>query len=88
MAVDSNRTIYQRIRYGLTGLAVVFLVVLLGAAMRRVGHDSPAPPPAVATDPNEPLAEIGAAPGQGQSDDNSAGPAQGPKARTGKTPAR
>jgi len=69
MAAQDNRTLYQRIRYGLTGLAVVFLVVLLGAALRRVGQDSvPLPPPTVAEDPNEPLAEIGAAPGQGQSD--------------------
>lgn len=68
MAAQDNRTIYQRIRYGLTGLAVVFLVVLLGAALRRVGQDHPPPPAPVAADPNEPLAEIGAAPGQGQSD--------------------
>ena len=69
MAGPDNRSLYQRIRYGLTGLAVVFLVVLLGAALRRVGQDSPPPPtPTVVEDPNEPLAEIGAAPGQGQSD--------------------
>lgn len=65
MAVESNSSIYQRIRYGLTGLAVVFLVVLLGAALRRMGDESPPPPVAVADpNPNEPLAEIGAAPGQ------------------------
>ena len=63
MAVERNNSLYQRIRLGLTGLAVVFLVVLLGAALRRVGEDSP-PAPTVAVDPTEPLAEIGAAPGQ------------------------
>lgn len=71
MAVESS--VAQRIRYGLTGLAMVFLVVLLGAALRRVGEEQKAPPaPTVATDPNEPLAEIGAAPGQGS--DNAALP--------------
>ena len=57
----------QRIRIGLTGLAFVFLLVLLGTAISRSGED----PLAQSTDnaalaaeePNEPLAEIGAAPG-------------------------
>jgi hypothetical protein len=55
----------QRIRYGLTGLAVVFLFVLLGTAISN-SADEPADlgqanivAPA---EPNEPLAEIGAAP--------------------------
>ena len=56
----------QRIRYGLTGLAVVFLFVLLGTAISR-SADEPdgAQTQNVATEttePNEPLAEIGAAP--------------------------
>lgn len=61
----AEQSITQRIRYGLTGLAMVFLVVLLGAALRRVGNDETERPAAVSTaNPNEPLAEIGAAPGQ------------------------
>ena len=80
MAVERNNSIYQRIRYGLTGLAVVFLVVLLGAALRRVGNESPPPPPTAATDPNEPLAEIGAAPGQ-VGDENEAAAATAPAKR-------
>lgn len=65
----------QRIRIGLTGLAFVFILVLLGTAVSRSGEDRMAPPSAnelTATDePNEPLAEIGAAPGQPA--DNSSG---------------
>ena len=57
----------QRIRIGLTGLAFVFLLVLLGTAISRSGED----PLARSSDnaalageePNEPLAEIGAEPG-------------------------
>ena len=58
----------QRIRIGLTGLAFVFLLVLLGTAISRSSEDSAAPLPQneLAT-PNEPLAEIGAAPGTGTS---------------------
>jgi hypothetical protein len=55
----------QRIRYGLTGLAVVFLFVLLGTAISNSADDSagvPQPNMAAPTEPNEPLAEIGAAP--------------------------
>ena len=57
----------QRIRIGLTGLAFVFLLVLLGTAISRSGEDgSPVPAQnelATPEEPNEPLAEIGAAPG-------------------------
>ena len=63
----------QRIRVGLTGLAVVFLLVLLGAAISRSGEDGGAPVNAATNaevdEPNEPLAEIGAAPGQPQGND-------------------
>ncbi len=59
----------QRVRIGLTGLAVVFLLVLIGAAISNWG-DAPtnaaanqAIANAAPTGPNEPLAEIGAAPG-------------------------
>ena len=57
----------QRIRIGLTGLAFVFLLVLLGTAISRSSEDSFASPTqnelAADENPNEPLAEIGAAPG-------------------------
>ena len=64
---DSERI--QRVRIGLTGLAFVFLLVLLGTAVSRSGDD---PPPAPVTanglandaEPEEPLAQIGVAPGQ------------------------
>jgi hypothetical protein len=59
----------HRIRIGLTGLAVVFLLVLLVTAIGRSGDDATAPPAqnelASPDEPNEPLAEIGAAPGAG-----------------------
>ena len=56
----------QRIRIGLTGLAFVFLLVLLGTAISR-SSDDPAANVSVAAnsgEPNEPLAELGVAPGQ------------------------
>lgn len=68
--VDKEERI-QRIRIGLTGLAFVFLLVLLGTAISRSSEDSTAPPGqdqlAEPEQPNEPLAEIGAAPGTGTS---------------------
>ena len=71
----------QRIRIGLTGLAFVFVLVMLGAAISRSSQDGA---PVVTTanqlsgEPNEPLAEIGAAPGQSQAD-NSANAATAPR---------
>lgn len=58
----------QRVRIGLTGLAFVFLLVLLGAAISRWGAEEP-PPNTInevnaETEPNEPLAELGVAPGE------------------------
>ena len=56
----------QRIRIGLTGLAFVFLLVLLGTAISRSSEDSVVPPAQnelAPKEPSEPLAEIGAAPG-------------------------
>jgi hypothetical protein len=57
----------QRIRRGLTGLAVVFLFVLLASAISRSGQDTPSSQTqnegVSSAEPNEPLAEIGAAPG-------------------------
>ena len=57
----------QRIRYGLTGLAFVFLMVLLGTAVSRSGEDRQANVASsnMAEEPSEPLAELGVAPGQG-----------------------
>ena len=57
----------QRVRIGLTGLAFVFVLVLIGAAITNWSID-PAPANqvianSIPTEPNEPLAEIGAAPG-------------------------
>ena len=70
----------QRVRIGLTGLAFVFLAVLLAAIFtgqsadeapitpnsverQRTGALSPAPE----AQPNEPLAELGVAPGNAES---------------------
>lgn len=68
----------QRVRIGLTGLAFVFLLVLLGTAISRSG-DSAAP----RTDnmsglgneaqPEEPLAQIGVAPGQSTTENGAGG---------------
>ena len=59
----------HRIRIGLTGLAFVFLLVLLGTAISRSGDEASPPQTenqlATPEEPNEPLAEIGAAPGTG-----------------------
>ena len=67
----------QRIRIGLTGLAFVFLLVLLGTAISRSTEDPTAPSAAqnqMATEgePSEPLAEIGAAPGMTPSNESEA----------------
>jgi len=56
----------QRVRIGLTGLAFVFLLVALGAAISRWGAEEPAANQVAVNDgePNEPLAELGVAPGE------------------------
>lgn len=55
----------QRIRIGLTGLAFAFLLVLLGSIISRSSRDEAANAvsQAVSNEPNEPLAELGVAPG-------------------------
>lgn len=56
----------QRIRIGLTGLAFAFLLVLLGSVISRSGSDdrtANAVGAAADAGPNEPLAELGVAPG-------------------------
>jgi hypothetical protein len=67
----------QRIRIGLTGLAFVFLLVLLGTAISRSSEDPTAPSATQnhstsEEEPSEPLAEIGAAPSMTQSNDTEA----------------
>ena len=74
----------QRVRIGLTGLAFVFLVVLLAAVFTRnptreapitpnlieqqkAGRAAPAAPPPAAAQPTDPLAQLGVAPGNADS---------------------
>jgi len=58
----------QRVRIGLTGLAFVFVLVLIGAAITNWSDTPPTANQMIANaapaEPNEPLAEIGAAPGE------------------------
>ena len=85
----------QRVRIGLTGLAFVFLVVLLAAVFtsqsadevpitpnlieaQRSGASAPAAPPET-SEPAEPLAELGVAPGKAESNvSDSSPPASAP----------
>ena len=55
----------QRIRIGLTGLAIAFLLVLLGSVISRSSRDTGnnSADQAVTNEPSEPLAEMGVAPG-------------------------
>ena len=74
MADDAGSTA-KRIRIGLTGLAFAFLFVLLGSVISR-SRDDNAPRPAAnaavnAEEPNEPLAELGVAPGGSDTDNAS-----------------
>jgi len=65
MAEDAG-TSAQRIRIGLTGLAFAFLLVLLGSVISRSREDSAAPQnsaQANKTEPDEPMAQLGVAPG-------------------------
>jgi hypothetical protein len=64
----------QRIRIGLTSLAVVFLIVLVASAITRASRGETANNIAQATtnEPSEPLAEIGVAPGASETQNNSA----------------
>jgi hypothetical protein len=65
----------QRIRIGLTGLAFAFLLVLLGSVISR-SRDDDSPSPAQGqgqaneAEPNEPLAQLGVAPGGDESTNN------------------
>jgi hypothetical protein len=87
-----EQALVQRVRIGLTGLAFVFILVLLGAVFSRsptnespitgnmierqlTGNHSAPADPALANEavPQEPLAQLGVAPGN--ADQNSAAPA-------------
>lgn len=63
----------QRIRWGMTGLALAFLVVLLGSIISKAAHQDTtnAVAQATANEPNEPLAELGVAPGASDTTNNS-----------------
>jgi hypothetical protein len=81
----------QRVRIGLTGLAFVFLLVLLGAVFtspsneepitanlietQRSGGNQAALPAGNQAQPKEPLAELGVAPGNADDDNMTAPPA-------------
>ena len=63
----------QRIRIGLTGLALAFLLVLLGSVISRSSRDDAnAAQQAATNEPSEPLAELGVAPGASDNTNNSA----------------
>ena len=64
----------QRIRYGLTGLAFAFLVVLLGSIISKASRDETqnAVTQATSNEPSEPLAGLGVAPGASDTSNNSA----------------
>lgn len=65
----------QRVRIGLTGLAFVFLLVLLGAVVSRWGAGESAANSVAEVnadaEPNEPLAELGVAPGESSASNES-----------------
>lgn len=65
----------QRVRIGLTGLAFVFLLVLLGAAISRWSGGEPTLNNVAAAnadaEPTEPLAELGVAPGDSSASNGS-----------------
>jgi hypothetical protein len=86
----------QRVRIGLTGLAFVFLAVLLAAVFtRNPTREAPitpnliaqqksgaaAPQPAAPAAPTEPLAQLGVAPGYADSNRTAAPPAPAAPAR-------
>lgn len=66
----------QRIRIGLTGLAFAFLLVLLGSVISRSREDGPANAAAQAaandSEPSEPMAQLGVAPGGSEATANNA----------------
>ena len=78
--VDPAGTTAQRIRIGLTGLAFAFLLVLLGSVISRSGTDAESERRAEqvnnGSEPTDPLAELGVAPGASESPANNGVSAQ------------
>lgn len=73
----------QRIRIGLTGLAFVFLLVLLGAVVSRSSREGAVIPNAVNSaaansQPTDPLSDLGVAPGLPTETVNAAGHQRSP----------
>lgn len=71
----------QRIRIGLTGLAFVFVLVLLGTVISRSGREAEVIPPAGnasanAAEPSDPLSDLGVAPGPSDASKSSPAPAK------------
>ena len=82
----------QRVRIGLTGLAFVFILVLLGAIFSRATDEEPITPNSLQqmtvngtagaaakeedSEPKEPLAQLGVAPGNADPKANEAAPAE------------
>ena len=87
----------QRVRIGLTGLAFVFVLVLLGMVFTSPSAEEPItanaleqelsgglpPPPAPLNEaqPKEPLAELGVAPGNADENEAASSPAPGAAAK-------
>ena len=72
--IDNAGSSAQRIRIGLTGLAFAFLLVLLGSVISRSGSDTASNSVQAVNEtdePNEPLAELGVAPGGSEQANNS-----------------
>ncbi len=95
MDADRGGERMQRVRIGLTGLACVFLLVLLAAAFFGLTNDEQVTGPLAATTPNapadngampaaprEPLAELGVAPGYSTDSGGNAAAPPPPAART------
>ena len=66
----------QRIRIGLTGLAFVFLLVLLGTVVSRSSREGPVIPNTAnsarnVAEPSDPLSDLGVAPGPSAEASNS-----------------
>jgi hypothetical protein len=63
----------QRVRIGLTSLAIVFLIVLMASVITRASRDdtSNVVTQATTNEPSEPLAELGVAPGASDATNNS-----------------
>lgn len=77
MKQPDSHDLIHRVRIGLTGLACVFLIVLMGAIFAKfvregeaeqardaISSGAPAPSPEPEAAPADPLAELGVAPGK------------------------